>query len=501
MFHILPSKILTDMLGMAGTEAATDRPRAKGGIMKRILKALVVSVPVLAAAVAATSASSASQAVPATPVRHVVVLYLENHSFDNVLGYWCKSHPHRCPDGGMPASISLSNGTVVVPGVTPDMVPYVGHTVQAQRKAINGGRMNGWQNVYDCQASTGYACISGYKPHHIPNEIALAQRFAISDHTFSMADSPSWGGHLYAATSSLDGFWGNNPTRDTAPGAPGPRLGWGCDSNKVTVWTDPQGKNHRSVPSCIPDPALGLPNGGAFKPTPVRYIPTIFDRLGAARLPWKIYGTPKPARFNLQNRYRWSICPSLAECLYTSQDRNLVPSSQFVHDAHAGVLPAYSAVVPGSGTSSYSQHNNYSMAAGDNWIGQVASAVMNGPEWRSTALFITYDDCGCFYDQVRPGVNPDGTSQGPRVPLVIVSPYARPGYTDTTATTFAGILAFIEHTFGLAPLNANDRHAYDFSNAFNFAQAPLRPVPMVARPLPHWATHIRLSPAMLNDPS
>jgi phospholipase C len=236
---------------------------------------------------------------------------------------------------------------------------------------------------------------------------------------------------------------------------------------------------------------------GAFKPTLVRYVPSIFDRLDAARLPWKIYGTTESATGN----YAWSICPSLADCLYTSQDHNLVPSSRFVPDARAGNLPAYSVVVPGSGTVIYSQHNTQSMAAGDNWIGQVAAAVMNGPQWSSTALFITYDDCGCFYDHVRPGVNPDGTLQGPRAPLVIVSPYARSGYTDTAATTFAGILAFTEHTFSLAPLNANDRDAYDFSHAFNFSQAPLRPAHMVRRPLAPWARRLHLTPAMLNDPT
>ena len=468
--------------------------------MKRMLTALGVSALVLVPGGVAVAAPGASQAA-VTPIRHVVVLYLENHTFDNVFGYWCRSHSRRCPGGGMPASVTLSNGTVVTPGTTPDTVPAVGHSVRGQQVAINGGKMNGWQNVSGCQASTRYACISGYQPSQIPNETALAQRFAISDRTFSMYNSPSWGGHLYVAISSQDGFWGDNPQPATGPGAPLPGPGWGCDSNKVTTWTDPQGKDHSGIPSCIPDPALGLPNGGAFKPTPVKYVPTIFDRLSAARLPWKIYGTTKPAKVTGWTDYNWSICPSLADCLYTSQDKNLVPSSRFVTDAQAGNLPAYSVVVPGTGTESGSQHNGRSMAAGDNWIGQVARAVMNGPQWSSTALFITYDDCGCFYDHVRPGVNPDGTPQGPRTPLVIVSPYARPAYTDTTPTTFAGILAFTEHTFGLAPLNANDRGAYDFSRAFNFAQAPLRPVHMVMKPLPPWARHPHLTPAMLNDPT
>jgi hypothetical protein len=90
------------------------------------------------------------------------------------------------------------------------------------------------------------------------------------------------------------------------------------------------------------------------------------------------------------------------------------------------------------------------MTACDNWIGQLVSAVENGPEWRSTAMF-------------------------------------------------AGILAFTEHTFGLAPLGPNDSQGYDFRNAFNYAQAPRRPVPMVVRRLPWSARHIRVTPAMLHD--
>jgi phospholipase C len=99
-------------------------------------------------------------------------------------------------------------------------------------------------------------------------------------------------------------------------------------------------------------------------------------------------------------------------------------------------------------------------------------------------LFITWDDCGCFYDQVRPGVNPDGTSQGPRVPLVIVSPFARQGFTDDNTATFASILAFTEQNFGLQPLSENDARAYPYSNAFNFGHRALRAARMVTRPVP-----------------
>ena len=232
------------------------------------------------------------------------------------------------------------------------------------------------------------------------------------------------------------------------------------------------------------------------------------DRLDAAGLPWKIYGATheqavQPASTSNSNGYGWSICPSFAGCLDTSQDANLVSSGNFQHAALNGHLPAFSVVTPGGPSFTDSCHNGMSITACDNWAGSLVSAAENGPDWDSTAVFITWDDCGCFYDQVPPpaGLNADGTAAGPRVPLIIVSPYARPGYTDTTATTFAGILAYTEHNFGLAPLAANDAAAYDFSAAFDYSQAPLKPVPMTSRRLPYSARHLHLTRAMLDDPT
>src|SRR5438128_6261022 len=82
------------------------------------------------------AAPAATQA-QATPIRHVVVIFLENQSFDSLLGYWCDGHPGRCPGGGMPSSVRLSNGAVVTPGTSPDTVPNVNHSVAAQTAAID----------------------------------------------------------------------------------------------------------------------------------------------------------------------------------------------------------------------------------------------------------------------------------------------------------------------------------------------------------------------------
>jgi len=449
-----------------------------------------------------SSTRSTSHAVRAAasrsafPIQHVVVVFLENHSFDSVLGFWCDDHPGRCPDGGMPSSVTLSNGTMVDPGTTPDTVPNVTHNVASQEAAIDGGRMDGWQNISNrtCDAATGYQCISGYQPSQVPNVARLAQSFAISDHTFSVADSPSWAGHMAIAAASQDHFYGDNPN-----GGSFKPPGWGCDSGFTTPWFSPDGKI-LNVPSCVPDPSLNprlYPNGGAFRPTPVRYLPTIMDRLNAAGLSWKIYGAPKGTKgYGI-----WDICPTFAECLDTSQDKRLVPDANFLTDAAAGKLPAFSIVTPGGPDFLNAGHNGMSMKKSDDWVGQLVSAVMSSPDWSSTALFLTWDDFGGFYDQVRPPVEPDGTQEGVRVPMVIVSPYARPGYTDTVPTTFAGVLSYTEQDFGLPALGVNDAHAYDFAKAFNYHQPPLKPIRMVTSPLPASAKRIRVTPALEHDPT
>ncbi len=398
-----------------------------GGSGKWKLAAVAAVAALAAAGGLATPAATQAQA---TPIRHVVVIFLENQSFDSILGYWCDGQPGRCPQGGMPSSVRLSNGAVVAPGTSPDTVPNVNHSVAAQAAAIDGGKMDGWQNIPGgtCAAATGYRCISGYQPSRVPNITALARNFAISDHTFTSEDSASWAGHMDIVAASEDHFLGDNPVPAKGVTA-GP--GWGCDSNRVMSWFGQSGRP-QLVPSCVPDHLPGLKFGGAFEQTPVKTIPTIMDRLDAAHLSWKLYGAN-----STQGGYIWSICPTFAECLDTSQHANLVPDAQFL--TAAGAVP--------------------------------------------------------------PGTNPDGTAQGPRVPLIIVSPFARPGFTDTMASTFAGILSYTEHTFGLSPLSPNDAAAYPFSNAFNYSQAPLAPARMVHRPLPASAKRIRLTPALENDPT
>ena len=404
---------------------------------------------------------------PISPIQHVVIIYQENHSFDNVFGRYCVESG-TC-DGTTEAT--LPHGSTMPLRTSPDVVPDAGHRTQAQVKAINGGRMDGWPRIGSCSAQHHYQCMTQYAPSQIPNLTRLASSFAISDHTFQTFSVPSFGAHIELVSASLDGFTGDPPARKPDQ----PRgTGWGCDSHLDAPWrASPDGRISYQ-PSCIPDYQLDpskYPYGGAYKKTRVKPMPTIMDELNKAELSWKLY-TAAPG-----NGYLWAICPTFAQCQYTGDHSNQQPTARVLLNAKEGNLPNFSVVLP---TVRVSQHNDGSMAAGDNWIGQVISAIENGPDWRSTAVFITYDDCGCFYDHVAP---PSGL--GIRTPMTIVSPWVKAGTVDSNDASIASMLAFTEHNFGLSPLNENDANAYDYANSFDYSQAPLAPVPM---------THSKLSP-------
>jgi hypothetical protein len=420
--------------------------------------------------------SPAQAATAPTPVRHVVILLEENHSFDNVLGPYCAE-----VDAGQRARSGLdkdcdgattgrtTTGQVVPLTSAPDIVPAAKHTPQGQVQDIAGGKMDGFNLDPDCSLVLAN-CYNAYTPTTgpcavgscIPNVVTLADHYALSDRTFELAATPSWLGHLVFATADGDGFEGTIPKRYVAGPAPkacGP--GWGCDSGFATPWSP----DHLLVPSCVPDAAGGLgPNWAGYTGPTAPHEATIFDELDHAGLSWRIYGgegAPVVQHGFGPDGWGWTICPSFAECLYSAQRQNLVAAQNVVTDAAAGTLPAFSIVTP---TAPNSEHNADAMSQGDDWIGQVVGAIQHGPRWGSTVVFVTWDDCGCFFDHVNPLAF--GATWGLRVPLLIVSPFAKPGATDSQPTTFAGLLAYAEHVFGLPPLSTADASAYDYAQDF-----------------------------------
>ncbi|MFL5736276.1 MAG: alkaline phosphatase family protein [Actinomycetota bacterium] len=427
-----------------------------------------------------------------TPIEHVVLILQENHSFDDVLGKLCAEATSgtvdRAPCDGA-TSGTLSDGSSIPLSEAPDVVPDIAHSVESQKEAIDGGAMDGFDLVRGCRATDdpAYGCLIQFRPSQIPNLAALATRFAVSDRTFEFRSTPSWVGHMIVASATHDGFQGDNPRRSTFTTKHG--VGWGCDSFKDARWWN--GSQFVLVPGCIPDQA----GQGPYRESPVPYVPTIFDRLEAAGLPWRIYGGPGFGGTQPAQGYGWSICPTFYECLGSAQHNNFVPAQNVISDAQGGTLPSYSVVTP---VGEDSQHNKWSMAAGDNWIGDVVGAVENGPDWSSTAVFITYDDCGCFYDHVPP----PQPFWGIRLPMVIVSPFAKPGYTDSNNANLLSPMAYLEHTFGLRPLKPGDASAYDYADAFDYAQQPVQAVAPVGTHIPRSERRfIEKHPPKADDPT
>jgi phospholipase C len=443
----------------------------------------VISVLVLAVVFSDRSLHRPAAAATSSPIQHIVIIDQENHSFDNVLGKFCSEIGTQITrpgagDGCDGATTGLlSSGETIPLGVARDVVPDVSHTVAAQTRAIAGGQMNGFDRTGGCHKRNGYKCYTQFDPGHIPNVAALATDFALSDRTFELRATPSWAGHMVLGSATLDQFQGDNPKFVKGLGVR-KGFGLGCDSNRETRW----GPSDILVPACIPNQQ----GQGPFTTSPVSYVPTIFDTLDSAAVSWDIYGAGGHQDPSIDG-YLWTICPTFYECLGSRQDQQLVPSSNVLTDARNGTLPQVSFVTP---TDTNSQHNTQSMAVGDNWIGSVVNAIETGPDWSSTAIFLTWDDCGCFYDHVDPlQYDPEW---GIRVPMIIVSPFAKQGYTDSTPATYASLLAYVERTFGLPALHpcgnepgcTDDANAYDFSHAFSYSQAPLAPIAMAHTRVP-----------------
>jgi phospholipase C len=252
---------------------------------------------------------------------------------------------------------------------------------------------------------------------------------------------PSFPNHLYTVAAQSGGSL-DNPK----PATP---YAWGCDADdNQTVLAQTATGTTESEPSCFD-------------------FQTLADELEGAHIEWKYYA---PARGKYG--YQWSALDAIQHIRNGPlwQER-VVSDTQFTSDASQGHLPAVSWLVTGEA----SEHPPHSTCMGENWTVRQLNAVMNGPDWNSTVVFLTWDDFGGFYDHVRPPLV-DNYGLGPRVPLIIISPYSRKGQITHTIYEFSSFLTFVERRFGLPSLTARDLKANDMLDSFNFSQPPLPPL-------------------------
>jgi phospholipase C len=372
------------------------------------------------------------------PIGHVVYLMKENRSFDHLFGRFPGvDGVTEAIDGG--ERRTLSQAVQRLPHDLP-------HSWSAAMQCWNDGRMNGFTVT---SWSDRYA-YTQMREELMPNYWRWAEEFALGDRFFASAHGPSFSNHLFAIAGQAGGAI-ENPYRP-----PGSSIRtWGCDApDIVTVEVmDGQGRVDRVRP-CFDFPTMG-------------------DLLTERGIDWAYYSAPPG-----EKGYIWSAYSAIRHIRDTEEWEGHVRSvDRLVEDARHGRLPPVTWVTP---RFELSEHPEYSFCHGENWTTRVLNALMQGPQWDDMAIFLTWDEWGGFYDHLAPP-QLDRFGLGIRVPLLVISPFARRGYVDHQEGEFTSVLRFIERNWDLTWLTERDRYAYDLAGAFDFTQEPRAPVPLPLR--------------------
>jgi phospholipase C len=197
-------------------------------------------------------------------------------------------------------------------------------------------------------------------------------------------------------------------------------------------------------------------------PTGVLNFPTIFDQLDHHHVQWRYYAGGYPYVNG------WNPLPAFNNYTHNHWARNMGDSSRIFTDLKERTLAAVTYVLPATDDSS--EHAPYALGTGQDWVKSVISSVQSSSYWSSTAILLTWDDYGGWYDHVAPP-QVDGYGYGFRDPLIVVSPFAKHGYIDHTLADHTSILKFVETVFNLRSLDARDKFAYDLMNSFNLGAA------------------------------
>ncbi|MBV9168248.1 MAG: alkaline phosphatase family protein [Solirubrobacterales bacterium] len=446
-------------------------------------------------------------------IRHIVIIMQENRSFDNYFGTYPGADgipglagnpgPLPCiPSGAVHLARRRHRhrfrGLGQVQGC---LKPYhdrrdenLGgpHSARSALKSINGGLMNGFaiqaaKGLHNCAQAFNPACASGSasKPdvmgYHtgadIPNYWGYARNFVLQDHMFESTLAWSLPAHLYMVSAWSARCANSDPaTCKNALDHPQPPPDYGHGRFRSTTppdyaWTDLTyllHKHHVSwryyvlkgpEPDCVLDTAIAC--------APVAQ------------------GAKTPGI--------WNPLPYFEDVHQDGQVGDIQSLSKFFTAARHGNLPAVSWIVPNGHVS---EHPPALISAGQTYITGLINTIMQSPDWKSTAIFVAWDDWGGFYDHVVPPIV-DHNGYGLRVPGLVISPYAKRGYIDHQTLSFDAYLKFIEDDFlggqRLDPrtdgrpdprptVREDAPQLGNLVHDFNFNQAPRRPMILPVRP-------------------
>jgi phospholipase C len=364
---------------------------------------------------------------PVTPIQHLVVMMQENHTFDNYFG----TYPGA---DGLPADTKMpvdpnnpAAGYVTPWHIGSSTITDLSHSAPTYRDQYNNGKMDGFVSALNARNQDGKQTMGYYDGTDIPYYWNLADNYVLFDQFYSSALDGSFANHMY--------------------------------------WV-----------AAVPPIA---PKGVALSDV-LANVPTIFDSLQAAGVTWKFY----VQNYNPTITYRdqstsGSKAAQVVWVPLLNFDRfiddptlssHIVDLNQYFIDLNNGALPAVSYLVP----SGASEHPPSSLMSGQRFVKSIIQELMRSSSWDSSAFMLAYDDWGGWYDHVKP-IQVDQFGYGPRVPVILVSPYAKSGYIDHTALDFTSMLKFIEQNWNIAPLAARDTNANNLLSAFDFNQSPRLP--------------------------
>jgi phospholipase C len=374
-------------------------------------------------------------------IKHVIIVMQENRSFDSYFGTFPGAE-----------GISEAAGTPAecqpIPDIGPCLSPFHDPNLQnaggphAMTDAIddiNRGRMDGFA-IRALEGSAGCLVLNetpyppctevpdrpdamGYHDdREIPNYWTYARNFTLHDHMFSPTLGPSLPAHLYMVSG-----WSASCSDRSDP--------MSCVSNNGLAaglhpyirgedfqyaWTDLTYLLHRNGVSW------------AYYIAP-HSLPDCDEHIPMCERPSLEPGTPG----------LWNPLPEFTTVIQDQQLGNIKHHDRFFAAARKGTLPAVSWIVPNKVNS---EHPPASIADGQAWVTRVVNAVMRSPNWKSSAIFVSWDDWGGFYDHVAPP-KVDSAGYGIRVPSFLISPYAKRHYIDHQVLSFDAYLKFIEDDF------------------------------------------------------
>jgi phospholipase C len=385
-------------------------------------------------------------------IEHIVFVIKENRTFDHLFG--------RFPGADGVTEGETCKGRTIPLQRAEDSTPDAGHSFLDGFIAINGGRMN-------CFEPLGY---NQYLEKDIPNYWAYAREFVLADNFFSSIYGPTGVEHLWTFASQSDRFTDHERPGQFATGGRD-----FCDDPFELMWsfkelTPEQEAEAFRLEERGSDGVPGVRDLWTLR-WPCTDVQVLPDLLEDAGISWMSYrgdnSFVQPLRMVRHVRF-------------SDMWEHVVPDTEFIEDVEKGELPSVSWLTPSFGLS---DHPPASICRGENWLVQQLNALGRSPYWDSTAVVLTWDDFGGFYDHVVPP-HVDIYGLGPRVPTIVISPFAKRGVIDHDLMEFSSVLRFIEQVFELPALSERDRTSDDMLSAFDFSQDPRPPLILEPRTCP-----------------